>query len=138
VISPLLANCYLHLLDRIWQRHCLKGKLQAHLVRYADDFVVMCRKDAEKPLTVVRQVLERLGLSLNESKTHIVDATQDSFDFLGFAIRMNRGMRTGKPYPHVCPSDKSLKKIKAKLTQLTGRELTPIPVEKIVGNVNAA
>jgi RNA-directed DNA polymerase len=45
-------------------------------------------------------------------------------------------MRTGKPYPHVCPSDKSLKKIKVKLTQLTGRELTPIPVEKIVGNVN--
>lgn len=45
-------------------------------------------------------------------------------------------MRTGKRYPHVCPSDKSLKKIKAKLTQLTGRELTPIPVEQIVGNVN--
>jgi RNA-directed DNA polymerase len=136
VISPLLANCYLHLLDRIWQRHRFKGKLQAHLVRYADDFVVMCRKEVEEPLKVVRQVLERLGLSLNESKTHIVDATQDSFDFLGFAIRMNRGMRTGKPYPHVCPSDKSLKKIKAKLTQMTRRELTPIPLEKIVGNVN--
>jgi len=41
VISPLLANCYLHLLDRIWQRHHLRGKLQAHLVRYADDFVVL-------------------------------------------------------------------------------------------------
>jgi RNA-directed DNA polymerase len=136
VISPLLANCYLHLLDRIWQRHHLKSKLQAHLVRYADDFVVLCRKEVEEPLTVVRHVLERLGLTLNESKTQIVDATQDSFDFLGFSIRMNRGMRTGKPYPHVCPSAKSLKKIKATLTQLTGRELTPIPLEKIVGNVN--
>ena len=45
-------------------------------------------------------------------------------------------MRTGKPYPHVCPSAKSLMKIKTKLTQLTGRELTPIPLEKIVENVN--
>ena len=136
VISPLLANCYLHILDRIWQRRHLKGKLSAHLVRYADDFVVMCRKDVEEPLNVVRHVLERLGLSLNDTKTHIVDATQASFNFLGFSIRMSRGMRTGKPYPHVCPADKSLKKIKARLTELTGRKLTPIPLEKIVGNVN--
>src|ERR1035437_4163767 len=62
VISPLLANCYLHIMDRIWQRRYMKGKLQAHLVRYADDFVVMCRKDVEEPLKVVRHVLERLGL----------------------------------------------------------------------------
>lgn len=135
VISPLLANCYLHILDRIWQRRHMKGKLQAHLVRYADDFVVLCRKDVEEPLKVVRRVLEKLGLSLNETKTHIVDATEASFDFLGFSIRMNRGLRTGKPYPHVCPSDKSLMKIKTKLTVLTGRELTPIALEKIVGTV---
>lgn len=136
VISPLLANCYLHILDRIWQRRHLKGNLSAHLVRYADDFVVMCRKDVEEPLNVVRHVLERLDLSLNETKTHIVDATQASFNFLGFSIRISRGMRTGKPYPHACPSDKSLKRIKARLTELTRRELTPIPVEDIVENVN--
>jgi RNA-directed DNA polymerase len=136
VISPLLANCYLHILDRIWQRRHLKGKLQAHLVRYADDFVVMCRKDVAEPMKVVRQVLERLGLNLNETKTRIVDATQASFDFLGFAIRMSRGRRTGKPYPHVCPADKSLMKIRAKLVQMTRRELNPIAMEKIVGNVN--
>jgi RNA-directed DNA polymerase len=50
VISPLLSNCYLHLLDRIWQRHNLKSKLKAHLVRYADDFVVLCRGDVQEPL----------------------------------------------------------------------------------------
>ena len=136
VISPLLSNCYLHILDRIWQRRHLKGKLQAHLVRYADDFVVLCRRDVEEPLKVVRHVLERLGLSLNEAKTRIVDATEGSFNFLGFSIRMSRGMRTGKPYPNVRPSEKSLMKIKTKLTQLTGRELTPIALEKIVGKVN--
>ena len=85
MISPLPANCYLHLLDRIWQRRHLKGQLHAHLVRDADDFVVMCRKDVEEPLQVVRHVLERLGLSLNETKTQIVDATQASFNFLTFS-----------------------------------------------------
>ena len=136
VISPLLANCYLHILDRIWQRQHLNGKLQAHLVRYADDFVVMCRKDVEEPLKVVRHVLERLGLSLNEAKTQVVDATAARFNFLGFAIQMSRGASTGKPHPNVRPADKSLKKIKAKLTALTGRELTAIPLRDIVGNVN--
>jgi RNA-directed DNA polymerase len=136
VISPLLSNCYLHILDRIWHRRDMKGRLQAHLVRYADDFVVMCRKDVEEPLQVVRHVLDRLGLSLNEAKTHIVDATQASFNFLGFTIQMSQGARTGKPYPNVRPADKSLKKIKAKLTELTGRNLTAIALGDLVGNVN--
>ena len=136
VISPLLANCYLHILDRIWQRRHLKGKLQAHLVRYADDFVVMCRKDVEEPLNVVRHVLERLDLSLNEAKTQLVDAAQASFNFLGFTIQMSQGASTGKSRPNVRPADKSLKKIKARLTELTGRELTAIPLGDIVGNVN--
>lgn len=105
-------------------------------LRYADDFVVMCRKDVEEPLKVVRHVLELLGLSLNEAKTHTVNATKASFNFLGFTLRMSQGIRTGKSYPHVCPADKSLKKIKAKLTAMTGRELTPIPLETIVGNLN--
>ncbi len=136
VISPLLSNAYLHILDRIWQRHRLREKLGAHIVRYADDFVVLCKKGVEEPLKVVRHVLERLGLSLFDPKTQIVDATEASFNFLGFAIRMSRGMRSGKPYPHVCPSEKALKKIKARLTELTGRELTPLPLETVVGNVN--
>jgi RNA-directed DNA polymerase len=136
VISPLLANCYLHILDRIWQRRHMKRKLQAHLVRYADDFVVMCRKDVEEPLKVVRHVLGRLGLSLNEAKTHIVDATQASFNFLGFAIQMSQGASTGKPYPNVRPANKSLTKIKARLTELTGRKLTAIPLGDIVGSMN--
>jgi RNA-directed DNA polymerase len=136
VISPLLANAYLHLLDRIWERHRLKDKLGAHLVRYADDFVVLCKRGVEEPLKVVRHVLERLGLSLNEAKTHIVDATEAGFDFLGFTIQMSRGAKSGKPYPNVRPSDKAVKKIKARLTELTQRELTCIPLGDVVANMN--
>lgn len=136
VISPLLSNVYLHLLDRIWDRHRLKDKLGAHLVRYADDFVVLCRKGVEEPLNVVRHVLDRLGLSLNEAKTHIVDARAASFDFLGFTIQMSPSAKTGKLRPNVRPSDKAVKKIKARLTDLTQRELTCIPLGDVVANVN--
>ena len=136
VISPLLANCYLHILDRIWQRRQLKQKLNAQIVRYADDFVIMCKQDVEEPLKVVCHILERLGLSLNESKTHIVDANQTSFNFLGFTIQMSQGRSTGKPYPNVRPADKSLKKVKARLTEMTSRKLTAMPLDKVVGRVN--
>lgn len=136
VISPLLANCYLHLLDRIWDRHQLRWKLKARIVRYADDFVVLCRGKTDAPLAAVRHVLERLDLTLNETKTHIVDARQESFNFLGFAIRVSKSWRSGKSYPHVCPAPKSLAKIKERITQLTGRERTPIPLEDIVGSMN--
>jgi len=138
VISPLLANCYLHLLDRIWDRHQLERKLQARIVRYADDFVVLCRGGVEAPLKLIRQVLRRLDLTLNETKTHLVDARKESFNFLGFAIRVSKGRRTGKRYTHVCPAPKSLAKIKARIKQQTARELTPVPLDEIIRNVNAS
>lgn len=137
VISPLLSNCYLHLQDRIWDKHQLRRKLQAHIVRYADDFVVLCRGKTDAPLAAVRHVLNRLDLTLNENKTHIVDARQESFNFLGFEIGIRKSRRTGKRYTHICPAPKSLAKIKERITQLTGRERTPIPLENIVGSMNA-
>ena len=138
VISPLLSNCYLHLLDRIWEKHRLRWKLKARIVRYADDFVVLCAGAVDAPLTTVRHVLDRLDLELNETKTRMVDARQESFNFLGFAIRVSKGLKTGKSYPHVCPAPKSLAKIKDRITQLTARERTPIPLEDIVGSMNAS
>lgn len=138
VISPLLSNCYLHILDRIWDRQQLQRKLQARIVRYADDFVVLCKGKVDDPLSAVRHVLGRLDLELNESKTHIVDARQNSFNFLGFAIRVNKGWRTGKSYPHVSPAPKSLVKIKERIKRLTARENAPIPLDDIVRNMNAA
>ena len=94
VIFPRLANCYRHIRDRIWQRQHLEGKRHAHLVRDADDCVVMCRHDVAEPLNVVGHVLERLGLSLNEAKTHIVDATQASFNLrFPAACRGDAGVR---------------------------------------------
>jgi RNA-directed DNA polymerase len=80
----------------------------------------------------------RLDLVLNETKTHIVDAWQDSFIFLGFEIKMSHGWKSGKSYPNVCPSPKAIAKIKARIKELTGRERTSIPLENVVGSVNAS
>lgn len=137
VISPLLSNCYLHLLDRIWDKHQLRWKLKARIVRYADDFVVLCAGKVDQPLNTVRHVLDRLDLTLNETKTRIVDARQESFNFLGFAIGVSKSWQTGKRFTHICPAPKSFAKIKDRITQLTARERTPIPLEDIVGSMNA-
>lgn len=136
VISPLLSNLYLHVLDRIWERRQLERRLGARLVRYADDCVVLCRRDAERPRAVLVQVLERLGLSLNEDKTRMVDASVESFDFLGFELRMYKGRDTGMTYPRVQPSRKSLKKIKDRIARLTHRRRTPVPLDRVVEEVN--
>jgi retron-type reverse transcriptase len=75
VISPLLSNLYLHILDRIWERKNLPQRLGARIVRYADDIVILCREGkSEQAMTVLRQILERLELTLNETKTKIVNA----------------------------------------------------------------
>lgn len=136
VISPLLANLYLHLVDRIWGRHGLEEKYSARLVRYADDMVLLCARETERPLSMLKYLLERLGLKLNETKTQIVNAWAQDFDFLGYEIRMRRSPRSGKSYPHVQPGKRAVKRIKAKLTELTGRNLTPIPLPAVVQRLN--
>jgi group II intron reverse transcriptase/maturase len=138
VISPLLANLYLHILDRIWERHNLQQRLGARIVRYADDIVLLCRRNkSDEAMTVLRQILERLGLTLNEAKTKIVNAYKGKFDFLGFTIWMGKGRKTGNHYPHVQPSKKAEQKVKDRITELTKRARTIMPLEWVVNEVNA-
>jgi group II intron reverse transcriptase/maturase len=138
VISPLLSNLYLHLLDRIWERNNLQQRFGARIVRYADDIVILCRRgQSEQVMAVLRQILERLELTLNEAKTKIVNAYKGKFDFLGFTIWMGKSRRTGNLYPHVQPSKKSLQKIKDRVTVLTRRVTTVKPLEGIVREVNS-
>lgn len=137
VISPLLANLYLHILDRIWERRGLQQRLGARIVRYADDIVLLCRRGKSAAvMTVLRQILERLGLTLNEAKTKTVNAFVGKFDFLGFTIWMGKGRKTRRYYPHVEPSKKAVQKVKDRITELTKRERTIMPLEWVVNEVN--
>ena len=96
VISPLLANLYLHILDRIWERNDLAREMGARIVRYADDFVVLCKGNVDRPYNLIQKIMGRLDLTLNESKTHVVDAWNESFNFLGFELQLRKSWKTGR------------------------------------------
>lgn len=109
---------------------------QARLVRYADDFVVLCRKQTDEPMRVIERLMGKLGLSLNAEKTRVVNVWDDRIRFLGFEMGMQRSGRTGKFYPLVAPSKKARKEIKDQLTQLTGRDRLLLKPEDLVGQIN--
>jgi RNA-directed DNA polymerase len=116
VISPLLSNIYLDPLDHLMAQRGIE------MVRYADDFVIMCRspEDAARALAIVQDWTAEAGLKLHPTKTKIVDATKEPFDFLGY--RFQRGLRF--------PRSKSMKKIKetirAKTKRTSGKSLKTI------------
>lgn len=119
VISPLLANIYLHLLDRIVNNtHSLFSKHGVKIVRYADDFVLMGSMLPEEVIEKLKNLLHRMGLSLNEGKTRKIDARTESFSFLGFTIRYDKDIKgRGFRYWNIVPSKKSEQKIRVKVKE---------------------
>jgi group II intron reverse transcriptase/maturase len=118
VISPLLANIYLHLLDKSVNR--MNSLFQINgikIVRYADDFVLMASKIPQQCYDRLYGILERMKLQLNTEKSKRVDAQSESFDFLGFSFRYSDDLM-GRPikYWNVEPSNKSLKRVRAKIS----------------------
>ena len=136
VISPLLANIYLNILDRIWERHQLAKKHKARLVRYADDMVILCARETTVPYAILQTILEKLELPLNEEKTQIRDSRVEKFGFLGFSIGIIKSEKSGKNFPMIEPSDKSMRVIKQKIKYYTRRDMNPVPIEHIVDKLN--
>ena len=115
MISPLLANIYLNLVDKLIAR--MSGIPEdVRIVRYADDFVLMGREISERVLKKLHEVLDRMELKVNSEKTRIVDAAEECFDFLGFTFH-KRWSRTerGVKYYHVQASMKAMKSIRANI-----------------------
>ena len=141
VISPLLSNIYLHAFDR-----AMTARGIGELVRYADDFVVLCRseRDANAALKGAEQILGGLGLKLHPDKTKVVDLRdgREGFDFLGWHFRarvsgrlLERGIR--RYYLHRWPSQRSMKRIRQKIKAKTGRDRVGIgDVREIIVELN--
>jgi len=124
VISPLLANLYMNRMLKGWRQTGRGAQFRAHIVNYADDFVILsCRKAAEA-LEWTRGVTGRLGLTLNETKTCIRDARTERFDFLGYSFGPHYSRKTGREYIGMSPSKKSVNRIREKV----GEHLRPTNV----------
>ncbi len=133
VISPLLANLYLHCFDVMFTESGIPGTL----VRYADDFVILVHLNGEKVLAKVRGMLGRLGLELHPAKTRIVSA-DEGFDFLGIHLRRTPTKSPRARMKHVTrlwPSDRSLQRVREKIKETFGKKYGT-SLEEIVGQLN--
>ena len=141
VISPLLANLYLHWFDKVFHRaegpaHWAKAKL----VRYADDFVVLARYVSPKLSGFIETKLESwMGLEINREKTRVIDLKQKgaSLDFLGFTFRYEPDhFGHGHRYLQVGPSKKAVNRERAKLHELTSGRARSVPIPVLIANLN--
>jgi RNA-directed DNA polymerase len=118
VISPLLANRYMNRYLRHWRNQGRGEAYRAHVVNYADDFVILSRGHAEEALAWTRQVMTKLGLTVNETKTALRDARQESFDFLGYSFGPHHYRKDGHWYLGASPSRKSVQRLKTRVAEI--------------------
>jgi RNA-directed DNA polymerase len=135
-ISPLLSNLYMRRFLLGWKQLGHETRLRARIVNYADDFVICCRGNAEEAMTVMRRMMERLKLTVNETKTRVCHVPHESFDFLGYTIGRCYSPRTGRAYIGTRPSRKKVERLCREISELTGRSQTLWDVETQVGRIN--
>jgi group II intron reverse transcriptase/maturase len=124
-ISPLMANCYFRRFLLAWQKHGHQNQLDAHVVNYADDFVICCRPgNAAAAMERMSALMTRLGLEVNTAKTRIARLPEDSFDFLGYTVGRFYG-KDGRPYSGTRPSRKSVKSLLRRIHARTSRQWYP-------------
>ena len=143
VISPLLSNIYLHVLDVLWTRHSAP---LGTLVRYADDFVVMCRsrRECERAEARIRVILDRLGLELHPEKTRRVDLYdgKEGFDFLGCHLhkRMSGKLWEEKRkrlyFVQRWPSQRSMRRIRQRVKELTPSGRCHADLREVIEELN--
>jgi len=120
-ISPLLSNLYMRRFVLGWKVLGHEKRLDAHIVNYADDYVICCRGTAEEANRVMRSMMSRLKLTVNEAKTHLCRVPDESFDFLGYTIGRCYSPRTGRCYIGTRPSKKRVQRICAAVSEMTSR-----------------
>jgi len=121
VISPLLANLYFNRVLKYWRITGCGEAFRAHIVNYADDFVILSRGKAAEALAWTRRTMRRLDLTLNEAKTTLKAARTERFDFLGYSFGPHCHRLTGRRYLGASPSAKSLARIKSKVSDVLAR-----------------
>jgi group II intron reverse transcriptase/maturase len=137
VISPLLANIYLHALDATWEKRGYSRRKgpNIQMVRYADDLVLLTDGDANWALARLREILDRLELELNEEKSRVVDAEKETLDFLGFTFRRVWNRSRTKRVTLYSPSKKAQQRLRSKVKKVL-RANIPVSVTEQIRRTN--
>jgi group II intron reverse transcriptase/maturase len=135
-ISPLLANLYMRRFLLGWKALGHQRRLAAYIVNYADDFVICCRGSAVQAMQVMRGMMARLKLTVNEEKTQLRRLPAESIDFLGYTIGRCYATKTGRAYIGTRPSTKSVQRLTARISDLTARRMTLLEAETLVRRLN--
>jgi hypothetical protein len=135
-ISPMLSNLYMRRFVKGWKTGGHEQRLVARIVNYADDFVICCRGTADKAMSVMRGMMSKLKLTVNETKTRSCRIPDETFDFLGYTLGRNYDCRTGESYLGPRPSRKKIDRLCGEISELTMRKTTLLDVEMLIGRIN--
>lgn len=135
-ISPLLSNLYMRRFILGWKRQGHERRYSAHIVNYADDFVICCKGHAEEAMAAMRKMMETLRLTVNDDKPHLCELPRERFDFLGYTFERCYSHKTGGAYLGTRPSKKSIKRMVDSISEETSRRRTCLEAETVVGRLN--
>jgi RNA-directed DNA polymerase len=135
-ISPLLSNLYMRRFVLGWKAAGHEARLKARIVNYADDFVICCRGTAHEAMAVMRDMIKRLKLTVNEDKTHVRQLPAETFDFLGYTFGRHRSARTGRWMFCGKPSKKRIARVCEKISAMTGRNTVMLSAAEMVAELN--
>jgi group II intron reverse transcriptase/maturase len=135
-ISPLLSNLYMRRFILGWKQLGMQHRWSAHIVNYADDFVICCKGSAEQAMEAMRTMMGRLKLTVNDEKTHLCRIPQERFDFLGYTFGRCYSRRDGHAYLGTRPSKKSVRRMVQSVSRETDRSRLLLNAEDVVGRLN--
>ena len=135
-ISPLLSNLYMRRFVLGWKALGHERRLDAHIVNYADDFVICCRNGADKALAAMTGMMSKLKLAVNEAKTHVCQLPQETFDFLGYTFGRCYSPKTGRSYIGTKPAKKRVARLCDAIGDLTDRRGTGHGTAQVVMQLN--
>jgi group II intron reverse transcriptase/maturase len=135
-ISPLLSNLYMRRFVLGWKKLGHEKRLSAHIVNYADDLVICCRGRAEEALARMRDIMTKLKLTVNETKTRVCKLPEEKFDFLGYTFGRCYSPKTGRAYIGTVPSKKRVIRICEAISELTGRDQLLLDQDMVIAKLN--
>jgi RNA-directed DNA polymerase len=135
-LSPLLGNLYMRRFVLGWKKLGHEQRLKARIVNYADDLVICCRGRGEQVLATMRDMMQRLRLTVNENKTRVCKLSGEKFDFLGYTFGRCYSPQTGRAYLGTTPSKQRVQRMRAAISQATRRSQTQQAAEALVARLN--